>query len=76
MYACGWNKRRLDADPQPYASSPPLVGNQRAQVAQHSDVLFVAVKPHVVSLVLNQVRPALTEKHLIVSIAAGITLQK
>ena len=44
------------------------------KVAQNSDVIFVAVKPQYVSIVLNEIRPFLTEKHTIVSIAAGITV--
>ena len=40
-----------------------------------SDVVFVAVKPQYVSLVLREVAPLLEDRHVIVSIAAGITLQ-
>ena len=47
-----------------------------AQVAQNSEVLFVAVKPQYVSVVLKEIRPVLTEQHTIVSIAAGITVEK
>lgn len=46
------------------------------EVAQHSDVIFVAVKPQYVSQVLFEIRPILTENHIIVSIAAGITIDK
>lgn len=45
-------------------------------VARNSEVLFVAVKPQVVGQVLAEVRPVLTERHVIVSIAAGITIDK
>lgn len=46
------------------------------EVAEHSDVLFIAVKPHVVKTVLKELSHAhaLLERHLIVSIAAGITI--
>ena len=36
--------------------------------------MFVAVKPPYVSSVLKELKGSLTEKHTIVSIAAGITL--
>lgn len=46
------------------------------EVAENSDVLFVAVKPHVVKTVLRELSHAhaLSERHLVVSIAAGITI--
>lgn len=37
-------------------------------------MLFVAVKPQYVHTVLSEARPHLTERHLVVSIAAGITV--
>lgn len=43
------------------------------QVAQHSDVLFVSVKPQYVQQVLTDARPGMTPNTLIISIAAGIT---
>lgn len=43
------------------------------QVAQHSDVLFVSVKPQYVQQVLTDARPGMTDTTLIISIAAGIT---
>ena len=41
----------------------------------NADVIFIAVKPQYVSVVLREVRPHLSDRHIIVSIAAGITLQ-
>ena len=46
-----------------------------SQVANNSDVIFVAVKPQHVSGVLKELRPVLKPNHTIVSIAAGITLE-
>lgn len=43
------------------------------QVAKHSDVLFVSVKPQYVHQVLTDARPGMTDDTLIISIAAGIT---
>lgn len=45
------------------------------QVVANSDVIFVAVKPQYVSLVLTEVRPVLSPNSVIVSIAAGVTLE-
>ncbi|KDD74559.1 hypothetical protein H632_c1225p0 [Helicosporidium sp. ATCC 50920] len=45
------------------------------EVVQRSEVIFVAVKPQYVVPVLREVAPSLTDRHLVVSIAAGITLQ-
>ena len=44
------------------------------QVAEDSDIIFLAVKPQFVAPVLKEVRPHLTDNHTIVSIAAGKTL--
>ena len=44
------------------------------QVVQSADVIFVAVKPQYVSVVLAEVAPHLQDRHTIVSIAAGVTL--
>lgn len=53
---------------------PALTPPAHAQVVQESDVVFIAVKPQYVSVVLKEVGPALTADTLIVSIAAGITV--
>jgi pyrroline-5-carboxylate reductase len=43
-------------------------------VAERSDVLVLAVKPQQMRQALDELRPALLSSHLIVSIAAGITI--
>ncbi|MEI6218200.1 MAG: pyrroline-5-carboxylate reductase [bacterium] len=37
-----------------------------------ADVIFIAVKPHQMQIVLEEIRSAASNKHLIISIAAGI----
>lgn len=44
------------------------------QVAENSDVIFIAVKPQYVSLVLQEAKPHLKKDTIIVSIAAGVPL--
>ena len=45
-----------------------------ASVALSSQLVFIAVKPQYVGNVLVEIRPVLKPEHVIISIAAGITL--
>ena len=45
-------------------------------VAEFAGVLILAVKPGHVAEVLEEIRPSLTPRHLIISIAAGVPLSK
>jgi len=47
-----------------------------AAVAAASDVLILAVKPQVMTSVLAELRSAVEARHLVISIAAGITLRQ
>jgi pyrroline-5-carboxylate reductase len=47
-----------------------------AEVAKFADVLVLAVKPDQVSGVLADIRDRFTEKHLLISIAAGVPIAK
>lgn len=49
---------------------------ENSSVLQSSDILVLAVKPQQMSEVLATVAPSLTDRHLVVSIAAGIPLRK
>jgi pyrroline-5-carboxylate reductase len=44
-------------------------------LVERTNVLFLAVKPQHLSDLLTQIEPLITEDHLIVSIAAGVTLE-
>ena len=44
------------------------------QVVKNTDIVFISVKPQYVSLVIKQFKQHLKDRHLIVSIAAGIPL--
>jgi pyrroline-5-carboxylate reductase len=44
-------------------------------LVRNADVIFVAVKPQYARTVLAEVASVLTPQHVVVSIAAGVTLQ-
>ena len=46
------------------------------EVVESADILFLAIKPNVVSSVLIQAAPYLTHDKIIVSIAAGVSLEQ
>ncbi|KAL0346199.1 UNVERIFIED_CONTAM: Pyrroline-5-carboxylate reductase [Sesamum radiatum] len=49
--------------------------DENSQVVQESDVVVFSVKPQVVKDVVQQLRPLLSEKKLLVSVAAGVKLK-
>jgi len=56
------------------ASTGVTVFDSNVPLVQQSDVVVLAVKPQSMRQVLENVRPVLTAEHLVVSIAAGITI--
>ncbi|XP_069009075.1 pyrroline-5-carboxylate reductase 3 isoform X2 [Embiotoca jacksoni] len=50
------------------------VTHSNAEVVCGSDVVFVAVKPHLVPKVLGEISQHVTDRHIVVSVAAGVTL--
>ena len=47
-----------------------------AQLAQQSRIIILAVKPQIMATVLAAYQPLMTESHLIISIAAGVTIRQ
>lgn len=86
--AGGWAKaglldvsRSRASDPVPAARSKfeqatgvKTIGTN-AEVVRDCDVIVLAVKPQVMAAVLAEVRPHVAARHLVVSIAAGVTLK-
>jgi pyrroline-5-carboxylate reductase len=57
------------------ASTGVSVTDSNARVAHKSDVLVLAVKPQSMAHVLVHLRPVVTPAHLVISIAAGVSLK-
>jgi pyrroline-5-carboxylate reductase len=74
--------RLMGSDPLPQAREKfQAVTGARAvadnrEVVAGDDVVVLAVKPQAMAKLLSEIRPVVTERHLIVSIAAGITLKQ
>lgn len=72
--------RLCASDPLPAArdsfakETGAFVSTINIEIVQRSDVLVLAVKPQHMTALLTEIQPAVTAKHLVVSIAAGITL--
>ena len=86
--AVGWTRaglldpaRARASDPFPAArakfeqATGVTTAATNADVAAACDVLVLAVKPQVMAPVLAELRPHLQPRHLVVSIAAGVTLK-
>lgn len=71
----------LAADPSPAARRAVrqrlrvAVTDENLDVVRRSDVIVLAVKPQQCPELLSRVGPSLTRRHLVISIAAGITLR-
>src|SRR5205807_6270 len=87
--ARGWLKAGLIAAKHTRASDPVEQARQafaaetglaatadNGEVVSASELLLLAVKPQSMSGLLEEIRPALSSRHLVVSIAAGITLRQ
>src|SRR5438132_9236290 len=47
----------------------------KASLLAESDVVILAVKPHDMPTVLAEVAPRVTSRHLIISVAAGVSIE-
>lgn len=52
------------------------VAENNIEVVSKSELIVLAVKPNIVQSVLQEVSKSVDSKHLIVSIAAGITINR
>ncbi|KAF6734156.1 Pyrroline-5-carboxylate reductase 3 [Oryzias melastigma] len=50
------------------------VTHSNTEVVCDSDLVFITVKPHLVPRVLSQISPHITDRHIVVSVAAGVTI--
>ncbi|KAF6094637.1 hypothetical protein HJG60_011754 [Phyllostomus discolor] len=44
------------------------------ETVRHSDVLFLAVKPHIIPFILDEIGADIEDRHILVSCAAGVTI--
>ena len=81
LSACGDTKGA--SQPQNGRLSSPWHSLQRMGVnltphnketVQHSDVLFLAVKPHIIPFILDEIAADIEDRHIVVSCAAGVTI--
>lgn len=56
------------------AATGASITHLNAEVARNSDVLVLAVKPQVMEAVLVELKPHVSPAHLVVSVAAGVSL--
>jgi len=60
-----------DANPQKISSLP-----DELSVAKQSDYLILAVKPYLITSIIQKIQPALDAQKCLISIAAGVSLDK
>jgi pyrroline-5-carboxylate reductase len=75
-------ERVLASDPLPAARDAFAGGGRLRAVADnrevvaHGDLLVLAVKPQSMKALMEDIRPHATDRHLVVSIAAGVSLRQ
>lgn len=52
-----------------------LTTKSNVEIAKGSEILFLAVKPHLYSHIINEVKDAVNEETIVVSIAAGVNIE-
>lgn len=73
---CTASDLNLDARQAFQKATGIATGDDNRKVVTSSSLLVLAIKPQNMTDVLRELTPALTPNHLVVSIAAGVTLQK
>ncbi len=71
MYVSDLNKKALESMQIEFALNTTT---NNSEVVQNADVLIFAVKPFVLKDVIKELKPFITGKHLVISIAAGIPI--
>lgn len=72
----------ISSDPIPEAlqsfalATGARTSSENQEVVDNSDVLVLAVKPQVMNSVLDGIASLVTQEHLVISIAAGVTLSQ
>lgn len=69
LYACARNYEKLQANTAPYGIHPCETA---AQVAEASDMVFIAVKPYMVADVIRPIADLLKDR-IVISVAAGVS---
>ncbi|DBA73729.1 TPA: hypothetical protein ACH3X2_009705 [Trebouxia sp. C0005] len=70
IWCCDPSKSRMDVFTEFGANAV----KDGPEIAQNVDIIFISVKPQYVGVVIKEMKPHLTGKHIMVSIAAGIPL--
>lgn len=58
------------------AETGVIAAESAAAIVETCDIVFLAIKPHIVPLVLKEIASGIKSSHVLVSIAAGVTLSQ
>jgi len=53
-----------------------MVSNNNREAVQYADLILLCVKPFQVNDVMQEIKDALTEKHVLVSVVTGVTIEQ
>lgn len=73
IYISDINKEHLERAEKDYKVNTIFSDNKK--LVEISSIIFLAVKPQIIDEVLDNIKDYISEKHLIISIAAGISTQ-
>ncbi|CAD7668411.1 unnamed protein product [Nyctereutes procyonoides] len=73
-----WGASQLRCQAEPALCSLQKMGvnltPHNKETVRHSDVLFLAVKPHIIPFILDEIGAHIEDRHIVVSCAAGVTI--